>query len=130
MVSGHNVLNVAGSYTSTGAGAVIDLDPSLYKAFGDFVSVGPGATMVLAGPLIKTADSIVATAANVVQVAGGTVTTSSSLLALARTDVVASNNLVRLVNGAQVIATAANPLVSFDDVSYQGGTAFNTASGG
>ena len=130
VVSGHNVLNVAGSYTSTGAGAVIDLDPSLYKAFGDFVSVGPGATMVLAGPLIKTADSIVATAANVVQVAGGTVTTSSSLLALARTDVVASNNLVRLVNGAQVIATAANPLVSFDDVSYQGGTAFNTASGG
>src|SRR5262249_28048114 len=116
--AGHNVLNVAGNFTSTGPGAVIDLDPSAYIAPGDFVFVGGGATMSLAGPLIKAVESIVSTGSNVLHVDAGTVTTASTLLSFTGSDIVTGSSLVRVVNGGQIIASGTGDAL----VSITGGT--------
>src|SRR5207249_1372647 len=131
------VLNVAGNpglsrlnFTST-AGAVIDLDTSFFKAPGDFVFVGPAATMSLTGTLLTAVESIVASGANVVQVAGGTITTANTLLSLTRSHVVAPDNLVRIVNGGQVVGTTPNPLDAANaaQLTVSHGPVFNVRNG-
>jgi len=130
--AGNSVLNIAGALTGMGTSGLIDLDPSAYSAVGNFVSVGPGATMALAGALMTAADSIVTTTANVLQVGGGTIaasaSNSSALVALDRSTMIATSRLVDLQGGATLDWRGTLVASNAGQVTL-GGSLFNVAGG-
>ncbi|MBI4634800.1 MAG: FecR domain-containing protein [Candidatus Rokubacteria bacterium] len=78
LAPGANILNVLGSLSSTTAGALISLDPTVVTAPSDFVHVGAGGSLALAGPLLTDVGGTYDIAFDFVDVEGGVLTSTGT----------------------------------------------------
>lgn len=141
VINGARILDVAGLLSSSTSQALLHFDPSLLVSVGDFVRVGPGGFLSLAGSLIDALDSDLRATGrghlvNVVGLAGGVsgpagIVAAGNLLNFVNSNVIAEGNLLRIADGAFVGGGAPGvPLVVFDNSTLTSGLGFNAVSGG